>query len=66
MYSLFTPYGKVISVVAQKGPKMKGQAFVVFRDLAGATTAMRSLDGEVFYEKAMVSWFTIFLDAMKA
>ncbi|KAG9035948.1 hypothetical protein FRB95_010156 [Tulasnella sp. JGI-2019a] len=53
LYSLFTPYGKVISIVAMKGAKMKGQAFVVFRDLAGATTAMRSLDGEVFYEKAM-------------
>ncbi|KAG8990973.1 hypothetical protein FRB90_001521 [Tulasnella sp. 427] len=53
LYNLFTPYGKVISVVAQKGQKMKGQAFVVFRDLASATTAMRSLDGELFYEKAM-------------
>lgn len=53
LYSLFTPYGKVISVVAQKGQKMRGQAFVVFRDLAAATTAMRSLDGELFYEKAM-------------
>ncbi len=41
-------------MVAQKGPKMRGQAFVVFRDLAGATTAMRSLDGEMFYEKQMV------------
>ncbi|KAG8903738.1 hypothetical protein FRB99_002829 [Tulasnella sp. 403] len=53
LYSLFTPYGKVISVVAQKGPKMKGQAFVVFRDLAAATTALRSMDGELFYEKKM-------------
>ncbi|KAG8928409.1 hypothetical protein FRC02_006929 [Tulasnella sp. 418] len=53
LYHLFTPYGKVISVVAQKGPKMRGQAFVVFKDLAGATTAMRSLDGEMFYEKQM-------------
>jgi len=53
LYNLFSPYGKVISVVAQKGTKMKGQAFVVFRDLVSATTAMRSLDGELFYEKQM-------------
>jgi len=33
---------------------MKGQAFIVFRDLAGATSALRSLDGEIFYEKQMV------------
>lgn len=45
--------------MAMKGAKMKGQAFVVFRDLAGATTAMRSLDGEMFYEKAMVRPFNV-------
>lgn len=54
LYYLFSPYGKVIDVVAQKGPKKRGQAFVVFRDLAGATSAMRSLDGELFYDKKMV------------
>ncbi|KAF8307955.1 RNA-binding domain-containing protein [Clavulina sp. PMI_390] len=53
LYYLFSTYGKVIDVVAQKGPKKRGQAFVVFRDLAGATSAMRSLDGELFYEKKM-------------
>ncbi|EJT97490.1 RNA-binding domain-containing protein, partial [Dacryopinax primogenitus] len=53
LYALFTPYGKVIDVVARKGTKMKGQAFVVFGDLAGATTAMRAMDGEFFYDKPM-------------
>ena len=54
LYALFTPYGKVLDVVAQKGAKKRGQAFIVFRDMAGATSAMRSLDGEVFYDKKMV------------
>ncbi|KZO91389.1 hypothetical protein CALVIDRAFT_458731, partial [Calocera viscosa TUFC12733] len=55
LYGLFTPYGKVIDVVARKGAKMKGQAFVVFGDLTGATTALRAMDGEFFYDKPMVS-----------
>ncbi|KZT29310.1 RNA-binding domain-containing protein [Neolentinus lepideus HHB14362 ss-1] len=51
LFALFTTYGKVIDVVAQKGPKMRGQAFLVFGDLAGATAAMRACEGIVFYDK---------------
>lgn len=54
LLALFTTYGKVIDVVASKSPKMKGQAFLVFSDLAGATTAMRSCEGMMFYDKPMV------------
>lgn len=57
LYALFTTYGKVIDIVASKGPKMKGQAFLVFTDLASATTAMRACEGMVFYDKPMVSLF---------
>jgi U2 small nuclear ribonucleoprotein B'' len=54
LYALFLPYGTVLDVVALKTAKMRGQAFVVFEDLAAATTAMRSWDGESFYDKPMV------------
>ena len=54
LFALFTTYGRIIDVVALKGPKMKGQAFVVFTDLAGATAAMRGCEGMVFYDKPMV------------
>ncbi|QRW19042.1 NLI interacting factor-like phosphatase [Rhizoctonia solani] len=53
LYALFTPYGRIVDVVAIKNPKMRGQAFVVFQDLAGATAAMRAWDGELFYDKEM-------------
>ncbi len=56
LYALFLPYGTILDVVALKTPKMRGQAFVVFADLASATTAMRSWDGESFYDKPMVSY----------
>ncbi|CEL57615.1 U2 small nuclear ribonucleoprotein B'' OS=Homo sapiens GN=SNRPB2 PE=1 SV=1 [Rhizoctonia solani AG-1 IB] len=53
LYALFTPYGRIVDVVAIKNPKLRGQAFVVFQDLAGATAAMRAWDGELFYDKEM-------------
>ncbi|OJT09048.1 U2 small nuclear ribonucleoprotein B'' [Trametes pubescens] len=53
LYALFTTYGRILDVVALKGPKMKGQAFLVFSDLAGATAALRGCEGTVFYDKPM-------------
>lgn len=53
LYALFTTYGKVIDIIASKGPKMKGQAFLVFTDLVSATTAMRACEGMMFYDKPM-------------
>lgn len=54
LYAIFTTYGKVIDVVATKSLKMRGQAFLVFTDLAAATTAMRACEGMMFYDKPMV------------
>ncbi|KAF7301313.1 Spliceosomal protein [Mycena indigotica] len=53
LYALFTTYGKIIDVVASKSKRMRGQAFLVFADLAGATTAMRACDGMLFYDKPL-------------
>ena len=54
LFALFTTYGRVIDVVALKTQKMRGQAFLVFSDLAGATAALRACEGIVFYDKPMV------------
>ncbi|KAI0347086.1 RNA-binding domain-containing protein [Trametopsis cervina] len=53
LFALFTTYGRVIDVVALKTQKMRGQAFIVFSDLAGATAALRACEGIVFYDKPM-------------
>lgn len=53
LYALFNTYGRLVDIVASKTPKMRGQAFLVFADLAGATTAMRACEGMIFYEKPM-------------
>jgi RNA recognition motif-containing protein len=51
---LFTPYGTVLDVVALKTTKMRGQAHIVFKDIATAAVALRALDGTVFFGKEMV------------
>ncbi|KAG5646594.1 hypothetical protein DXG03_002898 [Asterophora parasitica] len=53
LYALFTTYGKIIDIVASKSKSMRGQAFLVFTDLAGATSAMRACEGMVFYDKPL-------------
>ncbi|MEE6474481.1 hypothetical protein FKM82_010396 [Ascaphus truei] len=42
-----------MDIVALKTMKMRGQAFVVFKELASATTALRQLQGFPFYSKPM-------------
>ncbi|KAJ3172974.1 hypothetical protein HDU88_004433 [Geranomyces variabilis] len=53
LYYLFSQHGSILDVVALKTQKMRGQAFVVFRDITDATTAMRALQGFPFYSKTM-------------
>jgi U2 small nuclear ribonucleoprotein B'' len=59
LYCLFITYGKILDVVATKIGSMKGQAFVVFMDLASSTAALRAMDGFIFYDKPLVSFFFI-------
>jgi RNA recognition motif-containing protein len=51
---MFSQFGTVLDVVASKTLKMRGQAFVVFKDVASATNAMRQCQKFPFYDKPMV------------
>jgi U2 small nuclear ribonucleoprotein B'' len=53
LYNLFVTYGRVLGIIAMKGVKMRGQAFIVFDDIQNSTAALRSLQGVVFYGKPM-------------
>ena len=54
LLALFATYGRVIDIRAQKGAKMKGQAFLSFAELTEATSAMRACEGMLFYDKPLV------------
>uniref|UniRef100_A0A671VTU9 Small nuclear ribonucleoprotein polypeptide B2 n=1 Tax=Sparus aurata TaxID=8175 RepID=A0A671VTU9_SPAAU len=53
LYALFSQFGQIVEIVAMKTMKMRGQAFVVFKELAAATNALRQLQGFPFYNKPM-------------
>jgi len=53
LYAMFSQFGTVLDVVALKTLRMRGQAFVVFKDIPSATRAMRSMQNFPFYDKPM-------------
>ena len=52
--ALFTTYGPVLSIVAHKNLRMRGQAFVSFQDVATASKAKHEVNGFPLYGKSMV------------
>lgn len=52
---MFSQFGKILDVVCLKTYRLRGQAWVVFADISGATNALRSLQDFPFFDKPMVS-----------
>ena len=57
LYELSSEYGVVIDIVALKTERMRGQAFVVFRDEVVASRALQGLDGFSFYGNKLVAQY---------
>lgn len=55
LYLLFSTHASVIDIIALRTMKMRGQAFVVFRDVTTATQVMRVVDGRQFFGRELVS-----------
>jgi len=55
LYAIFSQFGQILDIVAMKGIKMNGQAFVIFKDITSSTNALRAMQGFPFYDKPMVS-----------
>ncbi|CAG0899149.1 unnamed protein product [Darwinula stevensoni] len=53
LYSIFSQFGQILDIIALKTLKMRGQAFVIFKEISSATNALRSLQGFPFYDKPM-------------
>ena len=54
LYQLFSQYGEVLEIHSRKSFRMRGQAFVVFKDLNSATSARHGLDKSLVFGKEMV------------
>lgn len=57
LYAIFSQFGQILDIVAMKGIKMNGQAFVIFKDISSSTNALRAMQGFPFYDKPMVRPF---------
>lgn len=53
LHAVFSQFGKILEVLAFKTLKHKGQAWVVFDDVASATEALKRMQGFPFYDKPM-------------
>eukprot|EP00172_Hildenbrandia_rubra_P000604 Plantae.Rhodophyta-Hildenbrandia_rubra.ctg13241.p2 GENE.Plantae.Rhodophyta-Hildenbrandia_rubra.ctg13241~~Plantae.Rhodophyta-Hildenbrandia_rubra.ctg13241.p2 ORF type:complete len:232 (-),score=51.90 Plantae.Rhodophyta-Hildenbrandia_rubra.ctg13241:58-753(-) len=54
LYSAFSPHGRVVSIVALKTLKLRGQAFISFEDVATATNAKQAMQNFELNGKPMV------------
>lgn len=53
---MFSQFGKIIDVVALKTLRMRGQAWIVFADVAAATNAKNIMQNFPFFDKPIVSF----------
>ena len=53
LYAIFSQFGQIMDIVALKTLKMRGQAFVIFKEISSSTNALRTMQGFPFYDKPM-------------
>ncbi|KYO00327.1 putative U2 small nuclear ribonucleoprotein B'' [Plasmodium gaboni] len=51
LYEFFCPYGNIIDINIKKNHKGRGQAFIVFNNIASSTLAYKNLKGKLFLNK---------------
>ncbi len=54
LYFLFNQYGDVIDIVSKKNNSLRGQAFIIFREVTSAANAKEHLNGFTLFDKQMV------------
>ena len=55
LHAIFSQFGQIMDIVHMRNLKMRGQAFVIFKDINSASNALRSMQGFPFFDKPMVN-----------
>lgn len=55
LHAAFSQFGPIIDIVMRKSYRLRGQAFIIFRDIESAAKALRTMQGFPFYDRPMVS-----------
>jgi RNA recognition motif-containing protein len=53
LYAIFSQFGAIVDIVALKTLRLRGQAWVIFKEINSASNALRSMQGFPFYDKPM-------------
>lgn len=53
LHALFSQFGRILEIVASRSYRLRGQAWVVFADVASATNALRTMQGFPFFDKQL-------------
>eukprot|EP00775_Hariotina_reticulata_P004202 gene4202-4450_t len=59
LYAMFSQFGKILDVVALKTLRLRGQAWIVFSDVAAATNAKNTMQGFPFFDKPIVTAWAV-------
>lgn len=53
LHAAFSQFGPIVDIVMRKSYRLRGQAFIIFKDIESATKAMRTMQGFPFYDKPL-------------
>lgn len=53
LFAIFSQFGQILDIITSRTLKMRGQAFLIFKDISSATNAMHAMQGFPFYDKPM-------------
>uniref|UniRef100_A0A8C3Y949 RRM domain-containing protein n=1 Tax=Catharus ustulatus TaxID=91951 RepID=A0A8C3Y949_CATUS len=53
LYAIFSQFGQILDILVSRSLRMRGQAFVIFKEMSSASNALRSMQGFPFYDKPM-------------
>ncbi|XP_062458105.1 U1 small nuclear ribonucleoprotein A [Pezoporus occidentalis] len=53
LYAIFSQFGQILDILVARSLRLRGQAFVIFKELSSASSALRSMQGFPFYDKPM-------------
>lgn len=53
LHGAFSQFGPIVDIVMRKSYRLRGQAFIIFKDVESAAKAMRVMQGFVFYDRPL-------------
>lgn len=55
LHAAFSQFGPIVDIIMRKSYRLRGQAFIIFKDIESAAKALRTMQGFPFFDKPLVS-----------